>query len=258
MTSWSPAVRRMGVILAWRPEWPAIVVVAMAWVVLLAVHGVHAAHASAPAQDAHSMPGSHGGPAAPMVLGTMGVGDWALMSVAMMVPATLPAIRHVGLNSIRRRRRWAMAVYVVAYVAVWLAFGIPALLLVAALRAAGADEFQLVSGALLVALLWQLTRWKRRAIVACQRTVPLPPVGWRADYACVRFGVRQAGRCIASCWPLMLVMAAMGPMGHANLVGMAALTAGIVAERHISVRGHFAAPVLSALAVVTIWTVLVS
>lgn len=38
--------------------------------------------------------------------------------------------------------------------------------------------------------MWQLTTWKRRAVVACQRPVPLAPVGWRADYGCAHFGVR--------------------------------------------------------------------
>jgi predicted metal-binding membrane protein len=60
---------------------------------------------------------------------------------------------------------------------------------------------------LLVAAGWQLTRTKRRALIACRRTVPLPPQGRPADAACLRFGVRQAWRCVVTCWPLMLLMA---------------------------------------------------
>lgn len=48
----------------------------------------------------------------------------------------------------------------------------------------------------------------------------------------------------------------MAVIGHTNLVVMAALTAGIVAERHIPVRGHFAVPVTGALAAATLWTLL--
>jgi predicted metal-binding membrane protein len=181
------------------------------------------------------------------------IGGWALMSVAMMVPVTLPALRHVGLNSIRRRRWWAMAVYVASYLAGWVLFGVLALTLVWALRSTGLGDRQLLVGALVIATGWQLTRWKRRAVLACQRTVPLPPTGWRADYGCAHFGIRQAGRCVISCWPLMLLMAVLG---HGSLLVMAALTAGIVAERRASAGRRLIALLGGALAVATVWTVL--
>jgi predicted metal-binding membrane protein len=240
------AGRQATIALAWRPEWPLVVVVAMAWVALAVIH------ASSSDQGGH---GLHSAMSIPVgvAIGGGALGGWALMSVAMMVPVTLPAVRHVGLNSIRRRRRWAMAVYVASYVAVWVLFGVLALALLWALRSTGPDERQLVVGALVIATLWQLTAWKRRAVLACQRTVPLPPTGWRADYGCAHFGVRQAGRCVISCWPLMLLMAVVG---HSNLIVMAALTAGIVAERRASVGRRLIALLGGALAVATVWTVL--
>ncbi|MGH3887533.1 MAG: DUF2182 domain-containing protein [Pseudonocardiaceae bacterium] len=248
MADRSSAVRRVTIALAWRPEWLVAVVVAMAWVALAAIP------ASPSHQGAH---GLHSETSAPAAIG-VAIGGWALMSVAMMVPVTLPAVRHVGLNSIRRRRRWAMGVYVASYVAVWVLFGVLALGLVWALRSTGAwstdlGDRQLVVGALVIATGWQLTTWKRRAVVACQRTVPLPPTGWRADYGCAHFGVRQAGRCVISCWPLMLLMAVVG---HGNLVVMAALTAGIVAERRAPAGKRRIALLGGALAVATVWAVL--
>jgi predicted metal-binding membrane protein len=238
-------LRRATIALAWRPEWPLVVVVAMAWVTLAVLHasshqGGHGLHSTT------SIPVS-------LAIGGGALGGWALMSVAMMVPVTLPAVRHVGLNSIRRRRRWAMAVYIASYVAVWVLFGVLALALVWVLRSTGPDERQLVVGALVIATLWQLTAWKRRAILACQRTVPLPPTGWRADYGCAHFGVRQAGRCVISCWPLMVLMAVIG---HGNLIVMAALTAGIVAEQRVLAGRRLIALLGGALAVATVWTVL--
>ena len=231
-------------------------VVAMAWVALAVTHAL-SSH-----QGAHAAHGSHSDPSILAAIG-VAIGGWALMSVAMMVPVTLPAVRHVGLNSIRRRRRWAMAVYVASYLAVWVMFGVLALGLVWALRSTGTwstgawstglGDHQLVVGALVIATGWQLTTWKRRAVVACQRTVPLPPAGWRADYGCAHFGVQQAGRCVISCWPLMLLMAVIG---HSNLVVMAALTAGIVAERRASARKRLIALLGGALAAATVWTVL--
>jgi predicted metal-binding membrane protein len=251
------ALRRATIALAWRPEWPVVVVVAMVWVALAVIH------TSSSHQGAHGSPSHHGVHSAMSIpvgvaIGGWALGGWALMSVAMMVPVTLPAVRHVGLNSIRRRRWWAMAVYVASYVAVWVLFGVLALGLVWAVRSTGSwstglGERQLVVGALVIATLWQLTRWKRRAVVACQRTVPLPPTGWRADYGCAHFGVRQAGRCVISCWPLMLLMAVIG---HGNLIVMAALTAGIVAERRASDGRRLIVLFGGALAAATVWTVL--
>jgi predicted metal-binding membrane protein len=80
---------------------------------------------------------------------------------------------------------------------------------------------------LAVAAAWQLTRTKRRALLACARPVPLPPHGPRADLACLRFGWLHACRCLGSCWAVMLVMI---PAGH-DLAWMAAITAVVLAEQ---------------------------
>lgn len=239
--------RRAAVALAWRPEWPAVVVVAVAWAALAV------AHAGASSHHAHAVHTPQPVTAA-LTLGAAVTG-WTLMSTAMMLPATLPAVRHVGLNSIRRRRWWAITVYLTAYLAVWAAFGLLALLLVWAGSAAGLDDRQLVPGTLATAAAWQLTPWKRRALVACRRTVALPPTGRRADAACARFGVRQARRCVVSCWPLMLLMAVTG---HTNLAPMAALTILILAEERAPTRGRLLVPTAAALAATATLTVLLN
>jgi predicted metal-binding membrane protein len=169
------------------------------------------------------------------------------MSTAMMLPVTLPAVQHVGLNSLRRRRQRAMALYVGAYVLVWVAFGVVALgadrLLVDGL---GLDDRVVLWHVLVIAAAWELTRFKRRALLGCHRTVPLPPLGRRADAACVRFALVQGRRCVISCWPLMLVMAVAG---HASLVWMAPLTALILAEELTTAGRRLARPAAALLAV---------
>jgi len=219
------AARRVAVGLAWRPEWPAAAVAALAWSALVlvpsgaggALQPQHAAHL---ATTGTSMLGMFG-PA---------LGGWVLMAVAMMVPATLPAVRHVGLNSIRRRRQRAMALYLGTYIAVWAAFGSVALLTVHVAGVAGLRERQLLGVQLVLATAWQLTATKRRAVVACHRTVPLPPSGLRADAACARFGLLQARRCVISCWPVMLLMAVVGHGSLITVIIMALLTVVVVAE----------------------------
>jgi predicted metal-binding membrane protein len=212
---------RLELALQWRPEWRVAALAGAAWLALLAGAGAHPAHL---APD-HS----------PLGVAAAGLPGWSLMVVAMMVPVTLPAVRHVGLNSMRRRRRRAMAVYTAVYVGAWVLFGVSALGLVhLATEHAGIGDDVLLAAALAVAAAWQLTRAKRRALFACGRTVPLPPLGRRADAACARFALLHAWRCMRSCWAVMVVMAAVG---HAGLAWMAALTALVVAEE-LTIRGR--------------------
>ncbi|MEU4195419.1 DUF2182 domain-containing protein [Kribbella sp. NPDC026611] len=203
----------------WRPEWPFALVVAAAWTAVVAGVGVHTEHAQM--HDHH--PG-HSMQASPMPWLPAALLGWTVMSVAMMAPIALPAVRHVGLNSIRSRRRWAMSIYFATYVAIWVVVGVVASAVAEAIKI---DNRTLLAVLLVVAAGWQLTSIKRRSLNRCWRTVALPPVGRRADAACARFAWRQALRCLTSCWALMAVMAAVQ---QAAVVWMIALTALIATE----------------------------
>jgi predicted metal-binding membrane protein len=212
--------RQLALSLQWRPEWRVAAVAAAAWLAVLAGLGMHRAHLG----PDHSPPA--------VIAGLPG---WSLMVVAMMVPVTLPAVRYVALNSMRRRRQRAMALYTTVYVALWALFGISALGGDHLARVhLGLSDRVLLALVLLTAAGWQLTRAKRRALYACGRTVPLPPLGRRADAGCTRFALLHTWRCIKSCWAIMLVMVAVG---HSSLVWMVALTALVVAEE-LTVRGR--------------------
>ncbi len=205
--------RQLALTLRWRPEWRVAAVAVAAWVALLAGVGMHGSEL-----------GAHHAP--PGVLADLAM--WTLMVVAMMVPVTLPAVRYVGLNSMRRRQQRAMALYTAVYVGVWALFGLSAIGLHHALAThLGLGDRVLLAIALALAGAWQLTRSKRRALYACGRTVPLPPLGRRADAGCARFALLHGWRCIRSCWAIMLVMVVIG---HSSVVWMIALTALVVAE----------------------------
>lgn len=228
-----PMLHELKAALRWRPEWPFALIVAAAWIFLL----VETLSRQSDAIDLHGgfhhSLGDSGHPHA--TTGWSGsVAAWGLMTVAMMLPVTLPAVRHVAMNSIRPRRHRAMTVYVMVFVAIWMGFGACAVVLARALEvSAGVDRRVLLAAALATAALWQVTMLKRRAVFSCRRTVPLPPVGIRADAACARFAWRQGCRCIASCWALMVVMTVVG---HGGLFVMAALTV-LVAMEELTTLG---------------------
>ena len=128
-----------------------------------------------------------------------------------------------------------MALYTAVYVGVWTGFGLTAIGLDHLLGAhLGISEQVLLAIVLAIAGGWQLTRAKRRALYACGRTVPLPPLGRRADAGCARFALVHGWRCIQSCWAIMLVMVVIG---HSSLVWMIALTAPVIAEE-LTVTGR--------------------
>jgi predicted metal-binding membrane protein len=195
------------------PEAGAAVVVALAWIVLLARPGHHWA-----------------GPA--------DLPQWTVMAAAMMGPAALPGVRHTALNSLRWRRRRAAAEFGLSYLAVWVAYGAVVLLLLPPVP---------VGVALLVAAGWQLTPYKRRWLLECHRGRPLPPTGPRADRAAAEFGLRVGGACAGSCWALMAVMAS-GPMSVLWTAGLSGLVLTERVTRHPVRTTRIAALVLAALA----------
>jgi predicted metal-binding membrane protein len=155
-----------------------------------------------------------------------GLPMWALMAVAMMLPTAMPAVRHVAVNSIYWRRRRAVLEFLVVYLGLWVIFSAVALGVVVPL--APASPALVLPLLLAVAALWQWTPLKRRALRACHRPQTLPPHGWRATVGVARFGLGNGGACLASCWAMMLAMAAVS---SARLIWMAALTAVIAAEK---------------------------
>jgi predicted metal-binding membrane protein len=227
-----------------RPEVGAVAVVLSAWLVLVvfgdAYQGllhVHAGrsidpHSQHADMDGMNMPEHHpttGEATTASLLGAaLGSGAWVLMTIAMMGPAAMSGVRHTRLNSLRRRQTVAIAEYAAGYLAPWWVFG---LILLALLRLPGwTPSWGAAAVTLAIAALWQLTPWKRRCLRECHRSIPLPPSGWRADYASIRFGLRNGVWCVGSCWTLMTVMVAVA---GAHLWWTLALTVVVTAERVI-------------------------
>jgi predicted metal-binding membrane protein len=134
---------------------------------------------------------------------------WGLMALAMMVPAALPAMRHVACTSLYWRRRRAAAEFLAVFVGLWTAFGVLVLFPLSSWEATRSPL--LPAAALAAAALWQLTPLKHRALLACHRSRPIPPRGWRASAGTSTFALYNGGACLASCWAMMVAASLAGP-----------------------------------------------
>lgn len=204
----------VGRLTTFHPEWWVAAAAAGSWAVLpFVLDGPGHAHHAAAAGPAVARP----------------VAGWVLMTVAMMLPAAGPGVRHVAFASLRRRRNVAMAEFAAGYVAAWL----PGAALAVWWHAAGpAVPAAAVAALLAAAAVWELAPPQRRALLACRRTVPIRPSGWPAHRSCLGYGARSGGWCVASCGPLMVAVVAAGH--HPALMVPAAAV--LVAEK-VHVRG---------------------
>lgn len=204
-----PRLRRLW----WRhPELPWLAPAAGAWLYLLTSHLVD--------HDAVDGPWRF----APL--------DWALMVVAMMIPASLPMVRVIGLDSMWNRRLRSPGLFVATTVAIWTLLGVGVAAAIAAAEWLTGLRFdpgpRWVAAALLVAAGWQFAPGKVRSLRRGHLRTPLAPRGWKADRSAVRLGLVHGRACLAGCGPMM---AAMFLAGHDHVHLMLPLTVVAVAER---------------------------
>lgn len=156
---------------------------------------------------------------------------WQVMIAAMMVPASLPAIRlfWAAVQTLAQPSV-ALAAFLGAYAGVWTIFGIGAFMGDVALHRAvdampwlGARPWLIEASVLGIAGAYQFAPLKRRTLKACRHFLT---VEW-VEQGAIRLGVRHGLDCLGSSWALMLLMFAAG---FANLWWMAALAIAMAYE----------------------------
>jgi Predicted metal-binding integral membrane protein (DUF2182) len=197
----------------------------------------------------HRMAGMDLGPGGdPGALGWFTV-SWVVMTAAMMLPGSAPAVAHV----VRGRRAAApvtAVAFVTAYGAVWLLAGLAGYACVQAVRGLDAAALgwtsagRYVAGAALIgAGLYQLTATKRRWLARCvAREAHLPHPGVTGA---LHAGARHGVCCVACCWTLMVALYALGIM---SITWMVVLTVLIAGERLVG-RPSVAQPAVAAVLV---------
>jgi len=170
---------------------------------------------------------------------------WQAMTVAMMLPSSLPLVRlfaHASAGQPQPRR--AMAAFLGGYASVWSAFAVIALLGDVALHrvveASGwlhAHQWAIGASVLALAGGFQFTSFKDACLRQCRHPAAfLLRYYERGTSGGFKLGARHGVFCVGCCWALMLVMFAVGA---ANLVWMAVLAALMMHEktRPLGARG---------------------
>ena len=165
---------------------------------------------------------------------------WAIMMVAMMVPASSPMILLFAEINRRRHKQQgklvATGLFLLGYLMAWTAFSVLATLaqwglLTAALVSPMMKSTSNALGAalLLVAGLFQFSRLKYACLAHCRSPIGFFATEWRDGlWGAFRMGLKHGAYCLGCCWALMLLLFAFGVM---NLLWVASLSILILAEK---------------------------
>ena len=175
----------------------------------------------------------------PAVRAIIFVGGWTLMTIAMMLPSSLPLVNLFRTIVAERADADRLVLrLVIGYLGMWAFFGILAYRGDAIVHRAleALPEFATAAswiGAmiLLAAGVYQFTPLKQICLEKCRSPYSFVVEHWRgrrAGWDALWLGVRHGLFCVGCCWTLMLLMFAVG---GANLGWMLALGAVMAAER---------------------------
>ena len=187
---------------------------------------------------------------APLVHAALFVGGWVLMTLAMMLPTTLPLLEIFRRLTRNRSDRTRLIVLVIAgYLAAWLAFGIAAHAFDVALHDAfdrgawfKASSWVLGAATLVVAGAFQFSRLKHRCLDKCRAPLSFVLQHWTGGAPgaqALRLGLHHGAYCVGCCWALMLLMFAVGT---GNLGWMVALGAVMAVEKNVAWGRQLSAP----------------
>ena len=161
--------------------------------------------------------------------------SWAVMMVAIMVPATLPLIllyRHLARKRLSPAQgRIGTVVLLVSYVAVWAIAGLPVYAYNVLSSAAGSLAALLPALLLIVGGVYQFTPLKRICHARCSSPLFFLIQNWRPGViGALRLGAIHGVDCLGCCAGLMVGLVALGMM---NLTWMLTAAVIIFAEKTI-------------------------
>jgi predicted metal-binding membrane protein len=178
------------------------------------------------------------------------LGAWGVMMAAMMLPSATPMIALYA--AIRRNAasgapaEISTALFVLVYLVIWLAFGIPVYLASAAISAQTdlADWLpSLLALVLIAAGAYQLTPLKYACLRACRNPLSFLLARSRGGYrGMLGLAAEHAAYCVGCCWGLMVVLVAAGAMALQWVL----LIAAVVFVEKLLPRGEWTARLVGA------------
>ncbi len=180
----------------------------------------------------------------------MFVGAWTVMTVAMMLPTSVPLIATFDtIAGDRRDRLLLVALVVVGYLVTWMLVGVVVYGVGAiAQRAAFANTWLQThasvtsAGLLLVAGAYQFSPLKYRCLDKCRSPLSFVLGHWQGEHDrrnALWLGAHHGLFCVGCCWALMLVMFAVGV---GNLGWMLLLGVVMAVEKNVSWGRRLSAP----------------
>jgi predicted metal-binding membrane protein len=170
------------------------------------------------------------------------VAGWTLMTVAMMLPTSLPLVAlFYGMMRQRQDRLRLLALLLIGYLGLWMLFGIVVHVgdfglhrFVEDVHWLHENNWVLSAGVLVLAGLYQFSPLKYKCLDKCRSPMSFIVQHWRGRRAPIQallLGVHHALFCIGCCWALMLLMFAVGVGSLGWMMGLGAIMA---VEKNVS------------------------
>jgi predicted metal-binding membrane protein len=177
--------------------------------------------------------------------------SWTVMTVAMMLPTSLPVVATLHRFAVNRSDRWLLlALAVLGYLMVWVLAGFLSYLgYTGWLWLASSNAWlskNAPSGApllLLVAGAFQFSALKYRCLERCRSPFSFVVEHWqgrRERWQSLRLGLDHGLYCAGCCWALMLLMFVVGA---GNLVWMFVLAIVMATEKNVSWGARLSTPI---------------
>jgi len=196
----------------------------------------------------HHHPGASD-PASGVVMALF-VAGWTVMTLAMMLPTSLPLLTTFHtIAGERKNRSLLVTLVVVGYLAIWtfvgvVVYGGSAAVQLLVSGSAWWESHAYAGGALILLLAgaYQFTPLKRRCLDKCRSPLSFVLSYWQGERDrrnAFRLGVHHGLFCVGCCWALMLLMFVVG---IGTLAGMLVLGAVMAVEKNVSWGRRISAP----------------
>jgi predicted metal-binding membrane protein len=138
---------------------------------------------------------------------------WGLMVVAMMLPKLTMPVKHIYAHSFRHSRLSLSLLFVLGYIAVWMAAGVVMIAVIFGIHLLLPNSYLPAIGLGIIAIIWQFSPTKQRCLNRGHDHSTLAAFGWASYRDALAFGVMHGVWCVGAGWALMLFPMLL-PGGH--------------------------------------------